>query len=125
MNRSATASPPLQINVPLLRKTLEFAEAHPKEIDLGSWAKWTSCGTTACIAGTVCHLAGHQIDWKSADCVGEVDQLTDGRNIEAVAMKELRIGNLGANLLFYCEDLDGAWAIAEELTDGEIQRPVK
>jgi hypothetical protein len=116
-------------NVPLLRKALEFAEAHPEEIELGSWAERSSCGTTACIAGTIAILAGHEIDWASAvlddDGLLLADYVTDGRHIESVALDELGIDVGAAYQLFYCGDLDEVWEVAEELTNGEIQRPVK
>jgi hypothetical protein len=118
-----------QINVPLLRKALEFAETHPEEIELGSWAVRSSCGTTACIAGTIAILAGHKIDWSSATRhvhgLLSADYVTDGRHIESVAMTEIGIDDGSAYQLFYCEDLDEVWEVAEELTNGEIQRPVK
>jgi len=114
-------------NVPLLRKALEYAEAHPEETDLSWWAKVTPCGTTACLAGTVVTLAGHVIDWET-ESVQEgfwpVDYVTDGRHIEEVAIDELGLTGSEAEGLFYCSSLAQAWMVAEELTDGEIQPPL-
>lgn len=114
-----------QINVPLLRKTLEYAEAHPEEIALGSWASRSPCGTTACIAGTAVILAGHAIDWANPKPNGDVSFVVGGRHIEEVACEELNLTELQADDMFYCSSLAQAWQVAEELTDGEIQRPMK
>lgn len=122
---SPTLDSVTQINVPLLRKALEFAEAHPEEIELGSWAKKTACGTTACIAGTIAILTGHQLKWELDEDGVWADYVTDGRHIESVAMTEIGVDDDAAYQLFYCEDLDEVWEVAEELTNGEITRPVK
>ena len=111
------------INVLLLRKTLEYARAHPDEVDLSRWAGVTDCGTTACLAGTAAILAGHTIDWLQADCNGNVSYTTDGRHIEYVARDELGLHRSESDILFYCDSLAQAWEVAEELTDGEIQPP--
>lgn len=123
----SSLDPVTQINVPLLRKTLEYAEDHPEEINLFTWASVTSCGTTACIAGTAVLLAGHEIDWESANRHGEIGLLVDGRRIETVAADELGLVSDGRDAfrLFTCESLSRVWMVAEELTNGEIQRPVK
>jgi hypothetical protein len=113
----------MEINVPLLRKTLEYADAHPEEIKLDTWAMKTACGTTACIAGTAVVLAGHEIDWNSKSlCFYGVSCVTDGRFIVDVAEEELGLTEQQANELFYCSSLNEVWEAAERLTDGEIRR---
>ncbi len=47
-----------ELNIPLLRKTMEYIEANPLEWDQSSWASNTPCGTTMCFAGTAAFLAG-------------------------------------------------------------------
>lgn len=117
-----------QINVPLLRKTMEYASDHPEEIDLKMWARVDSCGTTMCIAGTAITLAGHRIDWSRPERVLESRPsrdffyLTDGRLIEEVAEEELGLTPYQASELFFSRDLDSAWAVVENITDGEISR---
>lgn len=113
-------------NIPLLRKTLEYAEAHPEEIDLGMWAYRGACGTTACIAGVTVTLTGHTIDWERPAYPGstEFPYITDGRRIEDTAREELGLTGLEVNLLFYQHTLDQVWETAEEITDGEISKPL-
>lgn len=112
-------------NIPLLRKALEYAQVHPEEIDFSWWAKVTPCGTTACLAGTVVILTGHEIDWERESTAGFYcrSYVTDGRRIADVAAGELGLDDDEADDLFYCQSLAQAWAVAEELTDGEIQAP--
>jgi hypothetical protein len=122
----------MSINIPLLRKTLEYAENHPEEINLRHWATKASCGTTACVAGTAVLLAGHQIDYdfrpehRFLDGDGGFTyRTTDARLIADVAQEELGLTDDGADDLFHCSSLAQVWKVAEALTGGEITRPLK
>ena len=110
-------------NVPLLRKALEYITEHPEEHDQSSWARRTPCGTTLCLAGTVAKLTGHDFSW---DVFPDLAfSTTTGRLISEVAQDELRIDNVDAHLLFHgCDTVDELWEAAEEITDGEIRRPL-
>lgn len=48
----------MAINFERLDATITYAVEHPERFDFGSWFEKTSCGTTACIAGTAAWLAG-------------------------------------------------------------------
>ena len=111
-----------EIDVALLRKTLEYADAHPEGIRLDVWAERTSCGTTACIAGTAAILAGHEIDWDTMSWRRQAYLTVAGEHIADVACKELGLTETQENQLFYCKTLDDVWEAAERITDGEIRR---
>ena len=112
-----------EINIPLLRKTLEYAAAHHEEVDLTVWANRTACGTVACVAGWAAILAGHDIDWDTtAPLSGSVYLTTNGDHIAEIAAQELGLTEEQENQLFYCASLDAVWEAAERLTNGEIQR---
>lgn len=77
-------------------------EADPRAFDMLSWIKHTSCGTTACAAGTAAMLAG----WEPLN-LHEVGDETDfvGRNDETTTVEEAGMDYLGldrnqANLVF-------------------------
>lgn len=57
----------MTINVPLLRKTLEYIEAHPEEWVQCNWRtlvqRTTFCGTAYCFAGTAANLNG--AEWRN------------------------------------------------------------
>lgn len=107
------------INIPLLRKVMEHAIAHPEEVDLGSWAKRTPCGTALCIAGTATVLTGHEINWNDHP----VYETTDGQTIRNIARVELGLPLLEADKLFHSKNMDQVWDRVEALTDGEVSRP--
>lgn len=55
------------VNAALLRQTLDYIKAHPKEWDQEVWRQVTSCGTVACFAGWACALNGDRFnpdDWE-------------------------------------------------------------
>jgi hypothetical protein len=114
-----------EINIPLLRKVLEYADAHPEEVDLEAWASRTPCGTTACIAGITAILTGHEIDWSGASADEEfydASYTTNRRFISSVAIEELGLNGYQEDMLFYCNTLDEVWEAAEYLTGGEVKR---
>lgn len=47
-----------KINVPLLRKTLEFVSEHPEEWNQRTWGYNFPCGTVGCFAHHACRLSG-------------------------------------------------------------------
>jgi hypothetical protein len=125
------------INVPLLRKTLEWATNHPDEHEQSVWAQRTWCGTAYCLAGRAVVEAGHDISWAEADLdiFGGGQHTTDGRDIELVAVEELGLPvdpnrapddpNYLSPLFDEDNTLADLWRIASELTGGEIEVPAE
>lgn len=128
----------MTINVPLLRKSLEYLTEHPEEHDQEAWAfRAPSCGTTYCLAGHVVRLAGHQIKWQRPDemtveheeVASQVREpvLIDGTSetrISAVAAHELGLTAHQADQLFLsCDSVTELWGLAYAYSDGEIQVP--
>jgi hypothetical protein len=120
----------VSINVPLLRKTLEYITEHPEEHDQEMWGLKTRCGTTYCLAGHAVQLAGHEIAWPPP-CCPECDGrekaaylCADGRDIAEVAREELGLARDQAWCLFNSgKTLFGLWFMAREFTNGEIEIP--
>lgn len=48
-----------QINYEAIEGVLQYIEAHPEELNMGSWF----FGTTCCLAGTAARLAGYRPDF--------------------------------------------------------------
>lgn len=112
------------INVPLLRKTLEYISDHPEEHNQSCWAERglnTPCGTAFCAAGHAVQFAGHQIDWEGDEYA---DTVMGGGTIEQVAAQELGLSGRQANHLFhFASGQRDLWRMASEITGGEIEIP--
>lgn len=52
----------MSINEPLLREAMTFIRLHQERWDQGSWGGVGRCGTTHCLAGWVCAIAGNQLN---------------------------------------------------------------
>lgn len=130
------------VNVPLLRKTLEYVTEHPEEHDQGSWAERTIrdgvvCRSSHCLAGWAVVLDGEEtIDWDHPDDTWEISAQTTkqsvhrigGRDIEEVAHELLGLpGKVSEKTevpLFKPDNsLAKLWHLANEVTDGEIEIP--
>jgi hypothetical protein len=118
---------PATKNIPLLREVMKTVTAYPERTDLDVWGEQTPCGTKYCIAGWAAVLSGALLGWDRENhpwalltrvYVG-VGGSTDPENAGA---QLLGLTLLEANELFYAEDLDDAWGIVEDITDGEIKR---
>lgn len=122
------------VDVPLLRKTLEFITDNPDQHRQDVWAKRTECGTAMCLAGWAVTFAGLDIDFDSsmAHVVGAWN-LTDGRPIADAAAELLGVEKIDDDNVDTWEDhifnenntLADLWRIAAELTDGEIEVPAQ
>jgi hypothetical protein len=123
----------MPINVPLLRKTLEHISTDPARWDQACWARRSDCATTCCLAGHALILAGGTLDFEGHSDL-QVDEHTetghgygrDGRHglIEYLAQAELGLDTDQAARLFHGENtLPELWALAGELTGGEITTP--
>ncbi len=117
------------IDVARLRKGLEFALAHPEEHDQASWAERTVCGTTMCLAGTVVAQAGYTLRWNpGATTSGYAHHPETGAavSIPDEARDLLGITSAQATRLFLdAETIDDLYAVANDITDGEIEIPIE
>jgi hypothetical protein len=124
----------MPINIPLLRKTLEHITTDPGLWDQACWASRSACGTTCCLAGHAVILAGGQLDFESHSAMRvDADHTEtghgygrDGRHgpIEHLAQAELGLDTDQAARLFHGENtLPELWALAGELTSGDITTP--
>lgn len=66
-----------QIAFDRLDEAITWAVAHPEEFNMAHWFARTSCGTTACLAGTIAVQAGYKPVWDFSDGANCV-QLPDG-----------------------------------------------
>lgn len=131
------------INVPLLRKELEWATAELRrsvtdgvepEWHQASWI-WTrtakqpmetACGTSCCIAGRTVLDTGHQVAWYESRVDGGwvAAATVDGRTVSDVAAEELGLNRYQAQLLFSAyRSLRQLWRLAAGFTYGEITVP--
>ena len=117
------------INVPNFRKTLEIMAAEPQLVDMDTWWKSTSCGTTACLAGHAVTLVGDFIGGTGSLGLVEVNGRCEA--VEYVAGEVLGLNStVLRNAFFYRPaGLEGRHAVAvlyqmaELVTDGEIRMP--
>lgn len=110
------------INIPLLRKVMDHITAHPEEHDQTTWGQRRHCGTTFCVAGWAVQFAGHEIVWPSDD---EAEFVEDGQAIADVAETALGLTPWQAEQLFHQSfGLPQVWDAVEEITGGELTRPV-
>jgi len=138
-----------EVNVPLLRKTLEWAHGEWQKKRRGEVSEWdqavwmastaalhgydakvfeafkagTACGTTCCIAGKVALDAGWHHGFRS-HLGGTVYREGEYRSTESVAMELLGLDSDTAFRLFNgVNSIYSLYAVAAEITGGEIQMP--
>lgn len=113
------------VNVPELRKQLEWAESHPDDWDQDKYVQRTSCGTTYCIAGKTVADHGWEFLWQAADSPSYCTKNGQGLSIEEAAAGILGLGEDEADLLFeFDNNLPRLWELAAEFTNGDIQIPI-
>lgn len=113
------------INVPPLRKALEYVTDHPEEHNQLTWAQRRSCGTTGCLAYHIAVIAGHEARWGDFtwDNAQAAYHVTTGETIKVVAAREIGLDLIQSDLLFAgSNSVDRLWELAAEFTDGEIAR---
>lgn len=118
-----------QINVPLLRKSLEWATAEHWKALRGKDSEWNQanwCGTKSCIAGHVALETG----WtpvRESDLVKTtafVHRNGVERLVPEVAREALGLDGYDAARLFHSANgIETLWDIANDLTDGAIEIP--
>lgn len=123
------------VNVPELRKQLEFITFNRQAWDQGTWidvpvevksleeADLWNCGTTGCLAGWTAIANG----WRPTSSVAytvKKDNAVDG--VANVAARILGLTPSQAGLLFHGGlSLETLWYVAEVITDGEIMCPLE
>jgi hypothetical protein len=108
---------------------------HPREWDQSNWAKRTECGTTMCLAGWACTLAGREIDWNPGfdmtpeEYLNEYNALVSGTllpsddfsvtsdYIASFAEEWLGLTLEEASDLFYAFSNDSAMSLLEDLIE--------
>ena len=112
------------VNVPLLRKTLEWATNHPEEHRQDVYGVRTPWGTAYCIAGKVAVDAGHKLDW---DWGGAEQVAASLANLADIARRLLGLPydslNWASKLFGPRNSLADLWRMAADYTEGEIEVP--
>lgn len=113
------------VNVPELRKQLEWAESHPDDWNQQQYAQRTSCGTTYCIAGKTAADHGWKFLWHQSDTPLYCTKNGQERPPGEVAGEILGLCTHQADLLFeFDNNLPSLWKLAAEFTNGDIQIPI-
>lgn len=133
--------PTHNINVPLLRKELEFITAHPEEWNQATWGAQTACGTVACLAGNtvIHHYPADALHWRKYysyinSIVGdpsivELDGVKDKegflfKSVGEAAQELFGLTEYQASCLFSGSNtLRDLWEFANQFTNGEIEVP--
>jgi hypothetical protein len=127
-----------KINVELLRKTIEWAESESvkaaagerSEWNQGTWLRTNDCGTACCVAGKVAYDEGFRV---LDDVLGvntgkiiDADGVESDLSISEIAQDRLGLShNAGAALFDGDNDIADLWHIANVITNGEIEIPVR
>jgi hypothetical protein len=94
-------------NAGLAYKTLDHIDAHPEQHDQHVWISTPSCGTSACLAGWVCLLAGDKPAYAPQDEDPETNLVTVlGAENPAY---DVRVPQRAADLLSIPYDPDSAY----------------
>lgn len=117
----------MTIDVPRLRKELEFITAHRDRWLQTTWLEHAQCGTVGCLAGNTVLNAGYEPFYeggmRSTSYVRDAEQ-TRTYWIRDLATELLGLTERQADDLFRSTNtLYDLWWIASELTNGEIQVP--
>lgn len=118
------------INIPLLRKTLEYITAHPDEWEQGVWGKrvWQGnvCRTSHCLAGHAVVLNGDELSWTlnryngvRFACLNDAPMSIRDRAQELLGLTYYQAGQLFES----ANSLRKLWTLAGEFTNGEIEAP--
>lgn len=118
------------INIPLLRKTLEYITAHPAEWNQGVWGSRVYdgdvCRTSHCLAGHAVVLNGDELSWTRNHYNGVRLAFIDAPDVSIRdrAQELLGLTYYQAGQLFESgNSLRKLWALAGEFTNGEIEAP--
>ncbi|MGH3985924.1 MAG: hypothetical protein ACRDTZ_01220 [Pseudonocardiaceae bacterium] len=122
--------PSTRVNATRLQSALEHITAHPEEHDQSVWSRPLPTGGTAgCLAYHAALVAGYTMDPGLADIVDGLNAYVRSpsgqvaEHVEQVARRELGLDAPQARRLFDpLQKIDSLWAIAEEITDGQVTR---
>jgi hypothetical protein len=116
------------IDVPRLRKELEFVTDNRQRWLQNTWLSRVECGTVGCLAGNVVLNAGYQPYFEGNR--QSTSYVRDAERSRTYWIRELATELLGLterqadDLFRSTNSLLDLWEVAAELTDGEIQVPV-
>jgi hypothetical protein len=88
-------------NQELAKQVLDHILAHPEQHDQGWWGRVRDCGTTMCIAGWTCELAGETLAWESTNAGGATWYTADGAYIPSRAAALLDLNTHETDMLFF------------------------
>lgn len=120
----------LTIDVPRLRKELEYVTAHREQWSQGTWLHRTSCGTVGCFAGNVALNAGYLPVYErskhTTTLTVRLSHEHDDRHVADVAAEVLGLSVKQLNSLFAATNtLYDLWNLASLFTNGEIEVPAE
>lgn len=118
------------IDVPRLRKELEYVTAHRAQWLQGTWFHRTACGTVGCLAGNTALNAGYvPVYERGKTTTTSVVRLPHEhyvRDVADVAAEVLGLDDDQAHELFAATNtLHDLWLRASDFTDGEIEVPAE
>jgi hypothetical protein len=121
------------IDVPRLRKELEYVTIHPERWNQHQWIQQTACGTVGCLAGnTVLHAGAQPLfgynnsDHDDQASFVEIERGDDRHrtSVSRAARELLGLTDDQAEDLFHpLNSLHRLWSLAARFTDGEIKVP--
>jgi hypothetical protein len=90
-------------NQELAKTVLDHLLAHPEQHNQDRWGERTECGTTMCVAGWTCELAGERLEWQRSSTTTGVGTwcTTDGVYIPRRAAQLLGLTEDEAARLFF------------------------
>lgn len=118
----------LTIDVPRLRKELEYVTTHREQWLQGEWIHRTACGTVGCLAGNVALNAGYvPVYERGRYATAARVRLPHGHGVRPVANVAAEVLGLSvgqATELFAATNtLYRLWELASMFTGGEIEIP--
>lgn len=123
----------MNVDVDLMRKTLEYITAHPKEWSQGGWVRrgpdW-DCGTACCLAGTVAvNMLKYKPLWDDRNDRHTATVLSPQgleRKVSDVARSALGLEWDMADSLFDANNnLRDLWEYGHYFSKGEIEIPAE
>lgn len=125
-----TPEPAATVNVPLLRKQLEWATSEHAKATRGEFSEWDQdkwCGTRCCIAGHTALDTGWTTHTYPDGAVSTVlTRGTESEHVRYVAQDALGLTWDEAQTLFDGKNqISDLWRIANKVTNGEIEIPAE
>ena|SRR5258706_8207228 len=100
-------------NLERLDQVINIIETNPERWDQGTWGSMTDCGSTYCIAGWACLLAGLTLNWFDNTLIN-----ANGHDPFDAGQKILELTDEQAHYLFFARtDLDEIKLIRKEFEE--------